>query len=95
MTLLYHYSSLFLSILVNFLLIYRHFLHLSKYCQYLSFSAGFKQFQAVLVDFMLIFVQSGEILGEVVETFRDLSSQTPVGRRAKRENDKNWHFMAS
>ena len=34
---------------------------------------------------MLIFVQFGEILGEVVETFRDLSSQTPVGRRAKRK----------
>ena len=52
--------------------------------------AGFKQFQAVLVDFMLIFVQFGEILGEVVETFRDLSSQTPVGRRAKRGDGRGF-----
>ena len=51
----------------------------------LSLLAGFKQFQAVLLDFMLIFVQFGEILGEVVETFRDLSSQTPVGRRRRPE----------
>ena len=29
--------------------------------------------------------QFGEILGEVVETFRDLSSQTPVGRRRRPE----------
>ena len=49
-----------------------NFLHLSKYCQYQSLLAGFKQFQAVLVDFMLCFVQFGGILGEVVETFRDL-----------------------
>ena len=50
----------------------------------------FKQFKAVLVDFMLIFVQFGEILGEVVETFRDLSSQTPVGCRAKRGNRRGF-----
>ena len=39
---------------------------------------------------MLIFVQFGEILGEVVETFRDLSSQTPVGRRAKRGDRRGF-----
>ena len=52
--------------------------------------AGFKQFQANFIDFMLIFVQFGEILGEVVETFRDLSSQTPVGRRAKRGDRRGF-----
>ena len=78
------FQKLFLVIFSDFYSITIHF------SRFQSILVNLIQFCLFLVDFMLIFVQ----FGEVVETFGDLSSQTPVGRRAKRGKiGPKWRYV--